>query len=106
MQFARHIAAALSHMPNVQLYTDLESQTERFAPLLSFNIRGMHSEEVGAALARRGVAVRAGLHCAVLAHRTYGTAETGTVRICPSIFTKTQDVKSLLNSIFQIAKDA
>lgn len=106
MQFARHIAAALSHMPNVQLYTDLESQTERFAPLLSFTIRGMHSEEVGAALARRGVAVRAGLHCAVLAHRTYGTAETGTVRICPSIFTKTQDVKSLLNSIFQIAKDA
>lgn len=106
MHIMRRIAEALSQMPNVRLYTALDSPTERFVPLLSFTIRGMHSEEVGAALARRGIAVRAGLHCAVLAHRTYGTAETGTVRICPSIFTKTQDVKSLLNSIFQIAKDA
>ncbi len=32
-------------------------------------------------LAQRGVAVRAGLHCAPLAHRTVGTLETGTVRV-------------------------
>ena len=32
-------------------------------------------------LAKRGFAVRAGLHCAPLAHRNAGTLETGTVRI-------------------------
>ena len=32
-------------------------------------------------LARQGIAVRSGLHCAPLAHRTAGTADTGTVRI-------------------------
>ena len=35
------------------------------------------AEELG----RRGVAVRAGLHCAPLAHESAGTLETGTVRI-------------------------
>ena len=38
-------------------------------------------EELGEALARRGVAVRAGLHCAPLAHESAGTLETGTVRV-------------------------
>ncbi len=38
-------------------------------------------EEFAARLARQGVAVRAGLHCAPLAHESAGTLETGTVRI-------------------------
>ena len=37
--------------------------------------------ELGAELGRRGVCVRAGLHCAPLAHETAGTLETGTVRL-------------------------
>ena len=32
-------------------------------------------------LARREIAVRAGLHCAPLAHESAGTLETGTVRV-------------------------
>ncbi len=39
-------------------------------------------EEFAARLARRGVAARAGLHCAPLAHESAGTLETGTVRVC------------------------
>lgn len=38
-------------------------------------------EELGERLARRGIAVRAGLHCAPLAHESAGTLETGTVRV-------------------------
>ena len=38
-------------------------------------------EELAALLASRGIAVRAGLHCAPLAHESAGTLETGTVRI-------------------------
>lgn len=38
-------------------------------------------EELGEALAHRGIAVRAGLHCAPLAHESAGTLETGTVRV-------------------------
>ena len=32
-------------------------------------------------LAKQGIAVRAGLHCAPLAHESAGTLETGTVRV-------------------------
>ncbi len=38
-------------------------------------------EEIAAGLAGFGVAVRAGLHCAPLAHESAGTLETGTVRV-------------------------
>ena len=38
-------------------------------------------EELAQILGRRGVAVRAGLHCAPLAHESAGTLETGTVRV-------------------------
>lgn len=38
-------------------------------------------EELARCLAGRGIAVRAGLHCAPLAHESAGTLETGTVRV-------------------------
>lgn len=41
----------------------------------------MDCEEAAAKLARMGIAVRAGLHCAPLAHESAGTLQTGTVRV-------------------------
>ena len=41
----------------------------------------MDCQEAARILARRGIAVRAGLHCAPLAHRSAGTLDTGTVRV-------------------------
>lgn len=38
-------------------------------------------EDAAAHLAKQGIAVRAGLHCAPLAHRSAGTLDTGTVRV-------------------------
>lgn len=38
-------------------------------------------EETAQRLAEKGIAVRAGLHCAPLAHESAGTIETGTVRV-------------------------
>lgn len=42
---------------------------------------GEDCEEAGSKLAERGVAIRAGLHCAPLAHRSAGTIDTGTLRL-------------------------
>ena len=38
-------------------------------------------EEAASELANMGIAVRAGLHCAPLAHESAGTLETGTIRV-------------------------
>lgn len=53
---------------------------EHQAATVSF-LPGMDCEEAAQLLARQGIAVRAGLHCAPFAHRSAGTLETGTVRI-------------------------
>ncbi len=50
------------------------------ASTVSF-LPGMDCEEGASILADRGIAVRAGLHCAPLAHRSAGTMETGTIRL-------------------------
>lgn len=42
---------------------------------------GMDCEEAARFLARQGIAVRTGLHCAPYAHESAGTLETGTVRV-------------------------
>ena len=60
--------------------------------VLSFLVEGKSCEELGEVLGGKGVAVRAGLHCAPLAHQTVGTLETGTIRISPSVFTSPQDI--------------
>lgn len=77
----RQLGEGLREMPGVQTF---------YAPggvnqtgVLSFRLSGRDCEEVGEALADRGFALRAGLHCAPLAHRTAGTLDTGTVRASP-----------------------
>ena len=50
------------------------------AGTLSF-LPGMDCEAFAAALAKENIGVRAGLHCAPLAHESAGTIETGTVRV-------------------------
>lgn len=42
---------------------------------------GEDCEEFAGKLAKRGIAVRAGLHCAPVAHESAGTLETGTLRV-------------------------
>lgn len=50
------------------------------AGTLSF-LPGMDCEEAAEQFAKRGIAVRAGLHCAPFAHESAGTLESGTVRV-------------------------
>jgi len=53
---------------------------EHQATTVSF-LPDMDCEETAEYLAREGIAVRAGLHCAPYAHESAGTLETGTVRV-------------------------
>ena len=63
---------------------------------------GIFVEEIGPGLARAGIAVRAGLHCAPLAHRTAGTLETGTVRLSFSHWNTAGEVQRFLEAMGEI----
>ena len=58
----------------------------------------MDCEEAAEYFARRGIAVRAGLHCAPLAHESAGTLDTGTVRVSFGHNTDLRQVRDFLNS--------
>lgn len=100
---ANRIYQGLSGIPNVRLYTPAPREGV-LAPVISFNIKGLGSEQTAALLNESGIAVRAGLHCAPAAHRTFGTLETGTVRVSPGAFNTERDATVLIKSVFQIAK--
>ena len=94
----------LQYNSKVLFYTDFNNEKQNLAPILSFNVKNMHSEEVAQQLSDYEIAVRAGLHCAPLAHKKFNTTETGTVRISPSIFTKKSDIDFLIKCVRKIAK--
>ncbi len=92
----------LKNIKNVELYEEKRGLNS-CAPVLSFNIKGMHSEEVSALLDAHAVAVRGGFHCSPLAHKFMGTQQRGTVRISPSFRTDKKDINILLNLVRKIA---
>lgn len=97
-----YLYGRLAKLPQVELYTP-PPQMPWFMPVLSFNVKGLPSEEVGSILARRDIAVRCGLHCAPAAHTKMGTRERGTVRVSPSIFTRREELDVLTRSVSAIA---
>ncbi len=92
----------LGSMKNVILYTGYP-EFGSYVPVLSFNLADKDSESVGELLSRRfGIAVRAGLHCAPLAHKSKNTLDIGTVRVVPSAFSTQNDINALVSAIFKI----
>ena len=73
--------------------------------VLSLTVRGAAVENIAETLARQGVAVRAGLHCAPLAHRTAGTEETGTVRFSLSFYSTAHQLEHAAALVRQTVKN-
>lgn len=94
-----------SHMEEVELYTP-KPEYPFFAPLISFNIKGVKSDAVAHLLDEDNIAVRAGLHCAPLAHNCYGTTAQGTVRLSPSVFNTIGQAKYIVRCVKKIKKYA
>lgn len=84
---------------NITIYREPQSS---YVPIVSFNAAGIPSEELAEELARRGYCLRAGFHCAALAHTQLGT-KTGTVRFAPSVFSSERDAIILANLINNIS---
>lgn len=66
------------------------------AGVLSFLDPGQDPEDTAAWFSRHGAALRAGLHCAPLAHQTAGTFPQGTVRLSVSGLTQPWEIDRFL----------
>jgi len=92
----------LAAIPGITLYGP-GAKVARGA-VVSFNVDGMDPSHIGYRLDQEyDIAVRVGLHCAPLAHRTIGSYPVGTVRVSPGFFTSGQDITAFLAAIRAIA---
>lgn len=103
LKLIRKLYNRLNKIPNIELYTVLPYK-EFYVPVLSFNVKGKDSDEVSLKLNDFNIATRPGFHCAPLAHKTFGTIERGTVRICPSVTTNDKEIEYFINKLKIIAK--
>ena len=92
-----YATAALADIPGLQL---IGTAPEK-AAVLSFVLDGFTPEEVGEALDREGIAVRAGHHCAQPTVRRFG--HEGTVRASMALYNTHEDIDALIAALRQIA---
>ncbi len=92
-----YATAALLEVPGIRLIGTAKEK----ASVLSFNLPGFKSEEVGAALNQDGIAVRSGHHCAQPILRRFGVETT--VRPSLAFYNTYAEVDVLQVSLLRIA---
>ena len=87
---------ALERVPGLRLIgTAMEK-----AGVLSFVLDGFRTEDVGAALNRQGIAVRAGHHCAQPILRRFGVEST--VRPSLALYNTCEEIDALVNALWNL----
>ena len=100
-ELIRRMGEGLRAVPRVEAFLSPDPAVQ--AGVLSFRAAGRDCEELGEALGSREIALRAGLHCAPLAHETAGTLETGTLRASVSAFNTGREIDKFLQVIRELA---
>ena len=98
----RRAARQLADVPGLRVFEARDPACQ--GGVLSFRAEGLDCEAVGEALGAMGIAVRAGLHCAPLAHESAGTLETGTVRLSFSDFSAPADTDRLAGALAKLVR--
>ncbi len=96
-------AERLRRIKGVRLFFTPDDSLQ--AGLLSFTVPGIGCEAIAQRLSDAGIAVRAGYHCAPLAHQTGGTVDTGTVRFSFSPFNTDGEVHYAAKHLEKILKN-
>ena len=93
---AHYFENELSEIPGVRVF----KPERRGSGTVSFVVEGMNPADTGSILDQAfDIAVRTGLHCAPLAHRTLGTFPEGTVRVSPGFSTTIENIEYFLNGL-------
>ena len=101
-----HAVALCGEMREALLGIDgIRVHTPEGAPLLTFSIGGVGSQEAASLLDGHGIAVRGGLHCAPGVHRFLNTLHTGAVRVSPGWASTRAHAQALVRAAARIAAD-
>ena len=87
------LTSELRKNKNIKILADVENK----GPIISFNLDGAHSSDVGQILDNMGVAVRVGHHCTQPLLKKWGL--NGTVRVSFSVYNNHYDIEQFLKSL-------
>ena len=87
-------ADRLARIPGVRVFRGPDQ-----TGVVSFRAEGKDCVTLAGAMGQADVALRAGLHCAPLAHETAGTLETGTIRVSPGPFSTPGDIRIMTGTL-------
>jgi cysteine desulfurase family protein len=93
-----HLIEGLTGLPGVVIFSPKEPGLR--GGVVSFTAPGYDPADIGYRLDNEfDIAVRVGLHCAPMAHRTIGTYPHGTIRVSPGYFNTIDDIDGFLNAM-------
>lgn len=94
-ELLKYATDKLLTIPGLKIYGTAANK----APIISFNIDGIHSADLAQILDQQGIAIRAGHHCT---HPLWNRFKTsGTARASFSIYNTTEDVDRLYSGILK-----
>lgn len=96
----KQAAEGLAGIPGITVYASEDFFCQ--SGVLSFVSSKIDAETLASALAEREIAVRAGLHCAPLAHATANTKKTGTIRVSVSDFNTSSEIYRFVDAVEEI----
>ena len=88
----KSLIKGLKEIPNIQFLGDPKYKTA----LVSFNIEGIHPNDLGFILAKENICVRIGHHCAMPLHTYF--KRTASMRVSFGLYNTKQDVQNFLNA--------
>lgn len=104
LSLMRRFYEGISAIEGIKVYGDFD--TDRRAPIVSFNIRDYDSSEVSDELnVEYGIMTRPGAHCAPLMHKALGTVEQGAVRFSFSHYNTEEEVDYAIRSVKELAQE-
>jgi selenocysteine lyase/cysteine desulfurase len=103
MDLLRRLRDGLDGISGIDLFA--ADDLSRHVAVLTANLREMDPEDVGTILdGDFGIAVRVGLHCAPLVHKTIGTYPRGSVRFSLGPFNTPEDIDRTIQAMGAIAR--
>ncbi|WP_425665829.1 aminotransferase class V-fold PLP-dependent enzyme [Vibrio tubiashii] len=95
-QLMKYMDHSLSQVPGIEIYGD----TNNRSGLVSFNLNGLHSFDVGAFLDRYGIAIRTGHHCAMPLIKRLG--QSSVCRASIGMYSQPHDIDQLCQALRRI----
>lgn len=98
-QIVAYAIERLEEVPGVQI---IGPKAEKRGGVVSFTLGGIHPHDVSQILDRKGIAVRAGHHCAMPLHDKFGL--TATTRASFYLYSTEQEVDILAEALYDVRK--